>query len=738
MADRIEPRLRRWQHLTLALAFVATTTLAQTQAPQAARQPRDVTVHGDTRIDDYFWLRERDKPAVLEHLKAEAAYTDQWFKPLEPLRERLYGEMVGRIKQADEGVPAREGQWWYSTRTVEGAQYAVQIRRAARGPQRAFDAGAPEQVVLDVNELAKNRKFLAVGEMRVSPDAKWLAYSIDETGARNFELHVRDIASGVERSRTMPRAAGVVWAADSRTLFYVTTNEAKRRDKVWRHRLDGAAADELVFEEKDPLFNLRLGKSADGRLLLLTSSSKDTTEMLALRADRPRDTWRPLLARRTGVEYDVEHRDGRLYLTINDRGPNFRLASLPLPRGLTVAPAALARATELIAHRDDAMLERVRMFRDHLAVQVREQGSVKLRVYDHARFRPRELAFDDPVYVAAIGFGQEYDSSFLRAGYQSQTTPFSTYDYDFATGRLELKKRQPVLGGYDPARYASERRWTTAPDGTRVPISLVYAKDKRAAGPQALLLRGYGSYGMPNDPRFSANDLSLLDRGVVIAIAHVRGGGDLGRRWYLDGKLDKKMNTFNDFVAVAETLIRERWTTPERLVITGGSAGGLLMGAVVNMRPELFKAVVAEVPFVDVINTMLDETLPLTTEEFIEWGNPKIPEQYAWIRAYSPYDNLKPGAYPAILARTGINDSQVPYWEAAKYVAKLRSLKTDANPLLFDINLHAGHGGASGRFDALKERAKAYAFMLQQWGLVEDAGTAAPAAAAPAPAIKGE
>ncbi|XHS79583.1 S9 family peptidase [Burkholderiaceae bacterium UC74_6] len=709
--------------LPIAMAAMAGLSWAQTVAdpPVANRIPKDVTVHGDRRIDDYFWLRERDKPEVMAYLQAEADYTAQWFKPLEATREKLYGEMLGRIKQADEGVPARAGAWWYSTRTLEGAQYPLFVRRAAQGKQRAYDANAPEQVMLDLNEMAKGRKFLAVNLAQASPDGRRLLYSFDETGYRDFQLRVRDLATGQDLPWTAQRTSGAVWAADSKTVFYVTSNEARRRNQVWRHRLDTDKPDELVFEEKDELYNVGVDRTADRRFLVIASVAKDTREYRLLPADKPLSAWTVLLPRRTGIEYDPDMHEGRLFLRINDRGPNFRLVALPLPKTLQLQAAQLAKAQELLAHREDAALERFTVFKKHLVLQVREQGSVKLRVYDDpAHLKPgapaRDVAFSEPVFTAVIGDNREFDSDTLRLNYQSMTTPASVYDYDLASSRLSLRKQQPVIG-YEAARYESKRIFATAKDGTQVPISLVYAKALRGEGPRPLLLRGYGSYGIPSDPRFNANDLSLLDRGVVVAIAHIRGGGDLGRRWYLEGKLAKKMNTFTDFVAASETLIQQGWTTPDKLIINGGSAGGLLMGAVVNLRPDLYKAVVAEVPFVDVINTMLDETIPLTTEEFIEWGNPKIAEQYAWMRAYSPYDNLKPGAYPAILARTAINDSQVPYWEPAKYVARLRTLKTDRNPLLFDINLAAGHGGASGRFDALKERAKVYAFMLNQWGL---------------------
>ena len=724
--------------LCLLTCTVAAGAWAQLDPPQAERRPKDVSLHGDTRIDDYFWLRYSDQPDVITHLNAESAYTAAWFKPFAAQQEQLYQEMVGRIKQADEAVPVREGGWWYSSRTLEGAQYPQHIRRPVQGPQRSFDANAPAQVLLDLNELAKGRKFLSLGDMQVSPDATLLAYSTDETGSRDFELKIRDLSSGKDLPWSHQAVSGFAWAADKRSIFYLTFNAAKRSNKLWRHRLDAVGPDALIYEEGDELFNLQLSGTADGRYLKLVSSAKDSSEVRLLPSRQSLSALTLVLPRRAGQEYSVEHREGQLYLLINDRGPNFRLVRTSI-QGLPRSAAALNKAQELVPHREDAMLEEMTMFKQQLVLQVRAAGAVKLRVYGLNKMAPKapkagaelegqELKFDQAAYTARSDgrlLNREYDSAHLRLNFQSMTTPASVYDYDFASAALTLRKVQPVLGGFDPARYESKRIWSVAKDGTRVPVSLVYAKELRRAGPQPLLLQGYGSYGVSSDPRFSSVGLSLLNRGVILAIAHVRGGGDLGKRWYLEGKLAKKMNTFTDFVSASEALIAQGFTDSSQLIISGGSAGGLLMGAVVNLRPDLFKAVVAEVAFVDVINTMLDETLPLTTEEFIEWGNPKIAEQYGWMRAYSPYDNLKAGSYPAILMRTGWNDSQVPYWEPAKYVAKLRTLKSkeDVNPLLFDINMSAGHGGASGRFDALKERARVYTFMLQQWGLLSKDGS---------------
>ena len=712
------------------------------KGPAARQIPMDVSVHGDRRVDEYFWLRRREDPQVLEHLKAEAAHTARWFEPLQPLAERIYQETLARIEQTDEAVPLREGAWWYSSRTQAGQQYPVLVRRAAQGPQRAFDAKAPAQTLLDLNQLAEGKAFLSIGAAIPSPDGRMLAYTVDETGARDYTLRIREIATGRDRAWTGRGVSSFAWSADSRHLFHVRQNEALRSDTLWRHDLRSAGPDVLLLKEPDELFNLQVATSDDRRHVVLTSSAKDTTEQRLLDARRATGPWRVVLARQRGIEYETSPQGRALFLRINDRGPNFRLVkveSAAASTGPLVTAAALTRAQEWVSHRLDASLDGIRLFRRHLVLQLREGGSVRLQVLDLAQQRWRSIEFPEASYVAMVidpwrprSLNLEYDSDTVRLAYTSLLTPPSVYEASLSDPGAELKllKRQAVLGGYDPSRLEARRILARAADGTEIPVSLVYSRAHRSTGPQPLLLMGYGSYGIPSDPRFSVAALSLIERGVVVAIAHVRGGGDLGRHWYLQGKLDRKMNTFTDFIAAAEQLVAQGWTDPSRLIITGGSAGGLLMGAVTNLRPELFRAVVTEVPFVDVINTMLDETLPLTTEEFIEWGNPKIAAEYAWMRAYSPYDNLKAGAYPAILARTAFHDSQVPYWEAAKYVARVRALKTDDRPILLDINMNAGHGGASGRYDALRERARVYAFMLSQWGLASDPNGSPPAAPA--------
>ena len=698
---------------TCLLAAAMTFAQSSPQPPVAPREPKDVTVHGDRRVDDYFWLRKRDDPRTLPHLRAENAYADAWFAPHAALKERLYQEMFGRIQQDDDSVPYRKGPWWYSTRTQKGEQYAQYIRRRAVGSERSYDPKGSDETLLDLNLLARGEKFLRLDLFAVSSDANRLAYTLDLTGGRDFTLRIRDLTTGRDDAWSVPQVSSAAWANDSRTLYYVTMDESKRSSKLWRHVVGAAGPDVQLLEEKDELFDFEIGKTRDEKFVVLTSESKDSNEQSVIDADAPLDkaALRVVFPRRADVEYHLDHRAGSFFVRINDTGRNFRLVKVDATR------PDLGRAEQLIAARDPVMLDSFDLFAEDLVVTERVAGSLQLRVIDLVRGGDHTVAFEEPAYTVRTSGNAEFQTRTLRFVYTSMTTPASTFDYQLATRERVLKKRQPVPG-YDPALYQSERLMAKAADGTEVPISLVWRRDKKRAGPQPLLLYGYGSYGYPLDPGFSQTRVSLLDRGVVFAIAHIRGGGDLGRTWYEAGKMAKKATTFTDFIACAEALVARGLTTPKQLAIEGGSAGGLLMGAAVNLRPELFKAVVSEVPFVDVINTMLDETLPLTVSEFIEWGNPKIPEQYAWMRAYSPYDNLKAGAYPAMLVRSGLNDTQVSYWEPAKYVAKLRSLKTDPNPLLFKINLEVGHGGASGRFDSLREIAEDDVFLLVELGIV--------------------
>jgi oligopeptidase B len=686
--------------LAASLSSQAAETL---EPPVAAKKPKTMTKFGDRRVDDYFWLREKESPEVIAYLEAENRHTEAVMKPLQGFRDNLYKEMLARVKETDESVPYLKHGFWYYQREVEGLQYPIYCRR--RGTMEAA-----EEVILNVNELAKGHKYTSVGALDVSPDGEKLAYTVDFTGFRQYRLHVKNLETGKLLPDTAERVTSTAWAADNQTLFFVEEHETTKRNyKLNRLVLGGHVTE--VFEELDELYDVSVGNTRSRSFIVLGITSKDTSEMRLLRANDPEGEFRIIEKRRKGHEYYVDHHEGQLYIRTNDRGRNFRLVRAP------VADPSAKHWHEVIPHRPMVMLEEIDLFRAFWVAVERDKGLLKLRITDFDSGKSHYVSFDEEVYSAYPSVNAEYDTKQFRFVYQSLVTPRSWYDYDVEARSRNLLKQQPVLGGYDPSQYASEALTAVAKDGTRIPISLVYKKSLRGSTPQPLLLYGYGSYGIPMDPYFSSSRISLLDRGMIYAIAHIRGGGDRGRTWYDDGKLLKKKNTFSDFVAVADSLVRRKYTAPDRLVIQGGSAGGLLMGAVVNMRPDLFKAVVSQVPFVDVISTMLDATLPLTVGEYLEWGNPNEEKYYKYMRSYSPYDNLKKGAYPAMLVETSLNDSQVMYWEPAKYVAKLRTLKTDSNPLLLKTIMEAGHGGASGRYDALKEVALTYTFVLDQVGL---------------------
>ncbi|WP_255988238.1 S9 family peptidase [Chitinolyticbacter albus] len=674
------------------------------QPPIAPRRPHHLKKHGETRIDDYYWLRERDDPAVLDYLKAENAYAEAALAPLQPLQDTLFAEMKARIQEDDSSVPYRLGNWMYYYRYEVGGQYPLLCRKYWR------DEGQwqmePEQLLLDVNALAAGQPYMEVGEFEVSPDGTLLAYSTDATGYRQYTLHVKDLVSSALRDFTAERVTSAAWALDNRTLFFSTEDaETKRSNQLWRWQL-GTAAPALVRDERDERFGVDVYLSRSQRFLICQAGSHTTSEIRVLAADKPLGRWRTLLRRRAGVEYGIEHGHECFWLRINDKGRNFRLVTVP-----DHGPIGTSETWhEILTERADVMLEGVELFREHMVCHERVNGLSQLVVTQLATGAKHTIAFDEPAYSLSGGANAEWASSVYRYGYESMTTPDTVYDYDMATRERTLMKRRPVLGDFDPARYATDRIWATAADGTQVPISLVWRRDTPRPAP--LWLEGYGAYGSPNDVYFSSSRLSLLDRGFVYAVAHIRGGGDLGKTWHDAGRLANKHYSFSDFIACAEHLFATDHTTPQQLVIEGGSAGGLLMGAVLNQRPDLCRLAILEVPFVDVLTTMLDPDLPLTVGEYEEWGNPNRREQYGWLRAYSPYDNLAATAYPAMLVRTSLNDSQVMYWEPAKYVARLRALKADANPLLFITNLDAGHGGASGRFDHLRETAVAYSAAL--------------------------
>ena len=683
--------------------------------PIAPRHRKVLTKFGDRRVDDYHWLRNKDSPEVIDYLNQENRYASEMMKPLEAFRGRLYDEMLARIQETDESVPYRKNGYWYYVREVEGLQYAIYCRR--KGTMEA-----PEEVLLDVNELARGHAYTAVGAMDVSPDGTKLAYTVDFSGFRQYTLHVRDLARGAPMRYTAERTTSLAWAADSLTIFRVEEHETtKRAYRLHRHTL-GEGPTDVIYEEPDEAFDIGVGETRSEAYVMLGMFSKDTSEVRVLRSNDPKGAFRAVEPRRKGHEYYLDHRGDEFFIRTNDKGPNFRVVRAP------EAGPGRKQWRQVVAHRPRVMLEEVDLFRDFWVLVERDKGMLKLRVNDFARGTSHHIKFDEAVYSAHPSVNAEFDTRTFRFAYESLVTPRSWYEYDVARRSRKLLKRQPVLGEYDPSKYTSEALTAVASDGTRVPISLVYRKSLRVPNrPQPMLLYGYGAYGFPMDPSFRSTRISLLDRGVIFAIAHVRGGGDRGRTWYDDGKLRRKKNSFTDFVAVAESLVRRKYTAPDRLVIQGGSAGGLLMGVATNLRPQLFKAVVTQVPFVDVLTTMLDPTLPLTLQEYLEWGNPNEKGYYRYIRSYSPYDNLRKGAYPAILVETSLNDSQVMYWEPAKYVAKLRTLKTDNNPLLLKTIMEAGHGGASGRYDALKELAFTYSFILDQLNLVVPAPPVVPA-----------
>jgi oligopeptidase B len=680
-------------------------TAGAVAAPVARKVPRTTNIHGETIVDDYFWMREKTSPEVISHLEAENAYTEAVMKPTAALQEKLYQEILGRIKQTDQNVPYRENGYYYYSRTVEGQQYPIFARRKG-------SLDAPEEITLDLNELNKGHKYTALGVYAVSDDGNLLAYSVDHNGYREYLLRVKDLRTGKDLADDLGKVTSAFWAPDNKTLFYVVEDAAKRPHRVFRHALgDAKERDALVYEEKDELFRARAFRTRSRDAILFMSASSDTTEYSYLPADKTSGTPKLIAPRQKEHEYYVDHHGDRFFILTNDKGRNFRLVTAP------VADARRENWKELIAHRPDVMLEDTEMFADFYVVAERDNGLQKLRLTDIKSGKSHHLPFPEPVYSAGVSVNREFKTDLLRYSYQSFITPSSVYDYDVKKQKSTLLKQQPVLGGYDQKQYESERVYATAADGTRIPISVVYKKGFKRDGSQPLHLYAYGSYGIPSNVGFNSARLSLLDRGFAYAVAHIRGGGDLGKPWYDAGKLMKKKNTFTDFVAAAEHLVNQKYTSKERLVISGGSAGGLLMGAVANMRPDLFRVVLSYVPFVDVVNTMLDPSLPLTIQEYLEWGNPNEKEAFQYIKSYSPYDNIRAADYPAMLVRVSLNDSQVPYWEGAKYVARLRATKTDKNVLLLKANMGAGHGGASGRYDALRDAAFDYAFVLTQLGI---------------------
>jgi oligopeptidase B len=673
--------------------------------PIAEKRPHAEQYHGREVTDDYFWLRNRDDEKVHDYLEAENDYTAAVMKSTEPFQEALYKEMLGRIKETDLSVPERRGAFFYYTRTEEGKQYGYRCRKKG-------SLEADEEVLIDENALAEGHSYFDLGVYEISPDHSLLAYSVDLEGNERYTLYVKDLRAGQLLEDRIPDTYSVEWGNDNRTLFYSTLDPAHRPYRLHRHVLGSdPAGDELIYQEDNDRFFLGLYKTKDTSYIMLYLGSAVTSEVRYLDANTPSGRFAVIHPRQQGMEYGVEHWGDRFYIRTNDGAINFRLMQAP------VGDPSRSNWKEVIPHRREIHLENVEIFARHMALVERKEALRTVRVLDLPEMKEHDVEFPEPVYTVRMAANPEFDTDLLRFTYESMITPDTVFDYDMKTRDRELKKEKEILGGYDRTKYRSERVFATAPDGARVPMSLVYRKGMKRNRRNPLMLYGYGAYSLTIEPGFSSARLSLLDRGFVYAIAHIRGGGALGRPWYEAGKLLNKRNTFTDFIACAEHLIAQKYTSTDRLVIRGGSAGGLLMGAVVNMRPDLFRAVVANVPFVDVINSMVDSSIPLTAIEWEEWGDPRKKEFYDYILSYSPYDNVEPKDYPDMLVTAGLNDPRVQYWEPAKWTAKLRALKTGDHLLLLKTNLDAGHAGASGRYDALKELAFEYTFVLNRLGI---------------------
>lgn len=673
------------------------------QAPVAKVQPKDLVIHGDTRTDNYFWLRERENPEVISYLEAENAFTDAVMKDTSELQEKLFQEMVGRIQQTEESVPYFENGYVYYTRFVEGGQYPLYCRKKG-------NVDGEEEVYLDVNKLAEGHNFFSARSGGVSPDNEILAYSFDTVGRRKYTLVFKNLKTGENLEDQVPVVTGnVVWAADSKTLFYSRQDEQTLRSyRIYKHVLGtNPEEDPIVYEEKDDTFSVNVNKTKSKEYIVITSGQTMATEVRFIKADNPDAEFQVIQPRERGLEYTIDHFGDYFYLRTNLNAQNFALMKTP------VTKTAKENWEIVIPNRDDVFFQDFDLFKNYLVVSERQDGLKKVRVIKWGEDEGYYLNFDEPAYTTGIDINPEFDTDILRFNYSSMTTPNSVFEIDMNTQEQTLLKESPVLGGFNKEDYVTDRLFATARDGVKVPISIVYRKDLKKDEPHPMLLYAYGSYGSSMDPYFDASRLSLLDRGFYYAVAHIRGGQEMGRHWYEDGKLLKKKNTFTDFVDCSKYLIDEGYTSPDGLFAEGGSAGGLLMGAIANMNPELYKGILAHVPWVDVVTTMLDDTIPLTTSEYDEWGNPNNEEYYKYMLSYSPYDNVEAKAYANMLVTTGLHDSQVQYWEPAKWVARLRAVKTDNNVLLLKTNMEAGHGGATGRFNRYKEKAFNFAFMFK-------------------------
>ncbi|GEP93869.1 S9 family peptidase [Chitinophaga cymbidii] len=677
--------------------------------PVAEKIKKEMTIHGDTRIDNYYWLNERENPKVIAYLTAENKYLDTMLSPVKELREKLYEEMRGRIKEKDESVPYFQNGYFYYTRYEEGKEYPIYCRKKG-------NEASVEEIILNVNELAKGYAYYSAVGLNVSPDNKLLAYGVDTVSRRKYTIYVKNLETGELLGDAIPETTGgSTWANDNKTLFYTRKNPTTlRSERIEKHLLGtDPQTDKTVFFEKDETYSTYVYKTKSKRYIVIGSGSTLSSEYRVLDADRPDGEFKIFHPREKDMLYDIDHRGNKFFIVTNLDAKNFRLMECPLDK------TSKEHWKEVVPHRTDVLLQGIDVFNDYLVLSERKNGLTQIRVMNTTTHQEHYLDFGEPAYTAYSSVNPEMDTKVLRYSYTSLTTPSSTYDYNMETKEKELKKQQEVIGGYDPKEYVTERLFAKATDGTQVPISLVYKKGFEKNGQKPLLLYGYGSYGNSMEATFNSNRISLLDRGFCYAIAHIRGGQEMGRHWYEDGKMFSKKNTFTDFIDCAEYLVQQKYTSKEHLYALGGSAGGLLMGAVVNMRPDLWHGIVAAVPFVDVVTTMLDESIPLTTGEFDEWGNPKNKDSYEYMKSYSPYDNVEQKAYPNMLVTTGLHDSQVQYFEPAKWVAKLREMKTDDNLLLMETNMEAGHGGASGRFRALKEVALQYGFLLYLEGITK-------------------
>jgi len=674
---------------------------SMTKPPIAKRVEKKLSIHGDTRTDYYFWLNQREDPEVIAYLEAENKYTEKKLKHTEEFQNKLYDEMISRIKQDDQSVPYKDNGYYYYSRYEVGKEYPIYCRKKG-----SLDSA--EEIMLNVNEMAEGYSYYQVAGLSVSPDNNFLAFGVDTLSRRKYDVRIKDLRTNKILDDLIPNSTGsVAWADDNKTFFYTLKDEALRPFKIFKHTTGKPVEqDNLIFHENDETYNISVRRSKSEKYIIISSTSTLTTEFSFLKSDNPNGEFIVFSPRERGLEYYIDHYEDNFYIRTNMDAINFKLMKTG------VSNTSKENWTEVIPHRSDVLLEGFEIFKKYLVVEERAKGLTQLRIINWLNNDKHYLNFGEETYSAYISVNRDFNTDILRYGYSSLTTPSSTFDYNMTTKEKTLLKQDEVLGGFDPDNYHAERLYATASDGSSVPISLVYRKGLKKDGSNPLLLYGYGSYGISTDASFSSVRLSLLDRGFVYAIAHIRGGQEMGRLWYEDGKFFKKKNTFTDFIACAEQLIESGFTNKEKLFAIGGSAGGLLMGAIINMRPDLFKGVVAAVPFVDVVTTMLDESIPLTTGEYDEWGNPNQKDFYEYMLSYSPYDNVEAKNYPNLLVTTGLHDSQVQYWEPAKWVAKLRNFKTDDNLLLLHTNMESGHGGASGRFKRIKEIALQYMFFL--------------------------